>query len=134
MPDGEADLTELTRRGFRTLREDGVDAWMEGFTTPDFVWDVDPMGLGRFEGRAAYKRFFEDWISTYEDWFSEVLEVEQLGDQVTVADVRQGGRLRGSEPVEFRWAQLALWRGDRVQTVINYMTLDEARAAAAKLV
>jgi hypothetical protein len=133
VPDGEADLTELTRRAFRTLREEGVDAWLERFTTPDFVWDVEPMGLGRFEGRAASKQFYDDWVSSYEDWFSEAVEVEQLGDRVTLVDVRQGGRLRGSQPVEFRWAQLGLWRGDRIHTVINYLTLDDARAAAAKL-
>jgi ketosteroid isomerase-like protein len=131
--EAEADLTELTRRAFRTLSEEGVDAWVERFTTPDFVWDVDPMGLGRFEGRAACKEFFDDWVSSYDDWFSELVEVEQFGDQVTLVDVRQGGRLRGSEPVEFRWAQLGLWRGDRLHTVINYLTLDEARAAAAKI-
>jgi hypothetical protein len=133
VPDGEADLTELTRRAFRTLSEEGVDAWLERFTTPDLVWDVDPMGLGRFEGRAAYKQFYDDWVSSYEDWFAEAVEVEQLGDRVTLVDARQGGRLRGSRPVEFRWAQLGLWRGDRVHTVINYLTLDDARAAAAKL-
>jgi hypothetical protein len=133
VPDGEADLTELTRRAFRTLSDEGVDAWVERFTTPDFVWDVEPMGLGRFEGRAASKQFYDDWVSSYEDWFSEAVEVEQLGDRVTLVDVRQGGRLRGSQPVEFRWAQLGLWRGDRIHKVINYLSLDDARVAAAKL-
>jgi hypothetical protein len=133
VPDGEADLCELTRHAFRTLSEEGVDAWVERFTTSDFAWDVEPMGLGRFEGRAAYKQFYDEWVGSYEDWFSEVVAVEQLGDRMTLVDVRQGGRLRGSEPVELRWAQLALWRGDRVHTIINYRALDEAREAAAKL-
>lgn len=134
MPEAETSLTEVIRRGSRTLNDEGVDAWIEGFTTPDFVWDVEPMGLGRYQGRAAFREFFNDWIGSYDEWFSEVIEIDVIGPEIAVADVRQGGTLPGAkEPIELRWAQLNLWRGDRVHTVINYSTVDEARAAAADI-
>jgi hypothetical protein len=127
----EGHLAEVIRRGFRTLTEEGVDAWIEEFTVPDFVWDVESMGLGLYEGRAAYREFFDDWVSSYEEWFSEPEQIEEFAEDVTVQALRQGGRLRGSQQwVELRWAQVCLWEGNRVRRAVNYSTLDEARAAA----
>jgi ketosteroid isomerase-like protein len=129
----EGRLTERARRAYATLTHEGVDAWTD--PTPDFVWDMTPIGLGRYDGLPAFREFFLDWTSSYDDWYMELLEAEELSDSVIVLDARQGGRMRGSEQsLEFRLAQVGVWEGGRLKSVVNFLDLDEARAAAAELV
>jgi ketosteroid isomerase-like protein len=126
-------LTELARRAYATLTNEGADAWDD--PVPDFVWDLTPIGLGRYEGLPAFRDFFRDWVSSYDDWFMELLGADELSDSVIVISARQGGRMRGSEQsVDFRLAQVGVWDGDRLLSVTNYLELDAARAAAAELV
>jgi ketosteroid isomerase-like protein len=128
-------LTELIQRSLETLAKEGFDAWVEKFTTPDFVWDVTPMGLGRYEGRAAFREFYEDWISSYEDWFMEPVQIEEFTSDVAVVALRQGGRMRNSEQsVELRFAQLVVWDDTRIKKTVNYSDLEEARVAATEMV
>src|SRR5262249_55220981 len=132
MPD-EGRLTELARSAYATLTSEGADSWDE--PVPDFTWDLTPIGLGRYEGLPAFRDFFRDWVSSYDDWFMELLDAEELSDSVIVISARQGGRMRGSsQSVEFRLAQVGVYDGDRLLSVTNYLELDDARAAAAKLV
>jgi len=124
-------LTALVERSYSILMEEGIDAWIEKVATPDFVWDVSPMGLGRFETHDAFRRFYLDWTSSYEDWFIESGEVEEISDAVAVNPVRQGGRLHGGEQiVDLRYGQLGVWEGDRLKLAVNYPSLGEARAAS----
>jgi ketosteroid isomerase-like protein len=124
-------LPERVRRSYATLTTRGVDAWIDEFVAPDFIWDVEPMGLSRYEGTAAFREFFADWTVAYAEWFAEPLEIVEFGDEIVVAEVHQGGRPHGSDQlVELRWAQLAAWRGGRIVEAINFPTFDEACAAA----
>jgi hypothetical protein len=126
-------LTELARGAYATLTNEGAEAWHD--PSPDFVWDMTPIGLGRYEGIPAFREFFRDWVSSYDDWFMELVDSEELSDSVIVISARQGGRMRGSEQsVEFRLAQVGVWDGERLLSVTNYLELDEARAAARELV
>ncbi|MBA2439148.1 MAG: nuclear transport factor 2 family protein [Thermoleophilaceae bacterium] len=127
-------LSELVHRSYDYLAKEGSDAWIETFSTPDFVWDMTPMGLGRYEGGAAFREFFADWISSYDDWFLELEQVEEFAGDVVVNTVHQGGRMRESEQsVELRFVQVGVWEGSRVDRVVNYSDLEEARLAATEL-
>ena len=126
-------LTQLARRAYATLTAEGADAWDD--PAPDFVWDLTPIGLGRYEGLPAFREFFRDWVSSYDEWFMELLEAEELSDSVIVIAARQGGRMRGSEQsVDFHLAQVGVWEGERLKSVSNFLSWDEARAAAAEVV
>ena len=127
-------LEERARRAYEVFISEGEVRWLEEFTTPDFVWDVEPLGLGEYRGREAYQRFYEDWVSSYDTWSLEVEEQEVAGEGMTVTGLLQRGTPRGTDqPVEFRWGQLSLWEGDRISRVINFLTVEEARQRAAKL-
>jgi hypothetical protein len=52
-------------------------------------WDMSPMGLGIYEGRASMRRFWEDWAGAYEDLAVAAEEVLDLGNGVVFAVVRQ---------------------------------------------
>ena len=118
----------LVRRSYGVLMRDGIDAWLEQIPTEDFVWDMTGMGLGRRHGKKALKDFFCEWTASYEEWFIEPGEIEELSDSVVVNAVRQGGRLRGSEGrVVLDYGQLGVWEGERLKLAANYMSLPDAR-------
>ena len=128
------ELEERVRRGYDVFVKEGEDRWLEEFTTSDFVWDLEPLGLGHYEGRDTYRRFYEDWVSSYDTWSLEVEELEVVGEGMTVAGVVQRGTPRDTDQaVEFRWGQLSLWDGDRISRVINFETVEQARTRAAEL-
>ena len=100
----------------------------------DAVWDSSPMGMEVFEGRAAIRGFFVDWIGTYEEFSIECEEILDLGNGVVFAAVRQGGRPIGSTGhVELRYAAVAEWADGVAVRITNYSDVDEARVAAERL-
>src|SRR5207245_525947 len=68
------DLVELMRRAFEAFDRLDLDLTMS-FFGPDSVWDASPWGLGTFEGRAAVRRFFEDWVGPYDEFAIEPEEI-----------------------------------------------------------
>ena len=127
-------LEKRVRRGYEVFIAQGEDRWLDEFTTPDFVWDVEPLGLGEYRGRDAYRRFYGDWVSSYDTWSLEVEVLEVAGEGMTVIGVVQRGTPHDTDQqVEFRWGQLSLWEGDRISRVINFPTVEEARKRAAEL-
>ena len=127
-------LEERARRGYALFSEEGEDRWLQEFTTPDFVWDVEPLGLGHYQGRDAYRRFYEEWVSSYDTWSLELEQLEVIDPGMTLTSVVQRGTPRDTDQsVEFRWGQISLWDGDRMRRVINFETFEEARAKATRL-
>ena len=61
-----ADLAELGRQVNEAASRRDFDAMMS-FFGPAPVWDLSPMGLGVYEGVAAIRGFFEDWIGSYDE-------------------------------------------------------------------
>ena len=51
---------------------------MHSFFAPDGVWDMSPLGMGTFEGRAAIRAFLEDWQGAYGEFGVEAEEVLDL--------------------------------------------------------
>jgi ketosteroid isomerase-like protein len=124
---------ELARSSFEAINRGDFDAFMS-------VWGPDPVsytsggGLGTFEGRAAVRGFFEDWVSAYGEFEVEAESVIDLGNGVTYAVLRQRGRPVGSSSeVRFRFASVGLSVNGLFVRVTNYADLDTARAAAERL-
>ena len=127
------DLVELMRRRVDAADSGDVEA-MTSFFASDAVWDSSPMGMEVFEGRAAIRRFFEDWWGSYEESEAEAEEMVDLGKEVTFAVLIFSARPAGSGGVvRFRYAAVTEWVGGAVVRDTNYTDIDEARAAAEQL-
>src|SRR5439155_19838019 len=75
------DLVELSRRTFDAYNRRDFDTVMS-FYGRDCVWDASPWGIGTFEGTAAVRGFFEEWIGAYEEFAIEPEEILDLGNGV----------------------------------------------------
>jgi ketosteroid isomerase-like protein len=126
------DLVELLRRAFEAGNRGDLDALM-GFYTADVVLEAAGTGLS-FEGRAAVRRFYEDWFSVYKDFESELEEALDLGNGVGFSVLRSRGRPVGSTAsAEQCSAWVSTWVEDVIPLVTVYTDIDEARAAAERL-
>jgi ketosteroid isomerase-like protein len=127
------DLVELVRRSVEEAGKGDLDAHM-AFYAPDAVWDASPMGIGTFEGQAAMRGFWEDWLSSYEGWELQLVEVQDLGNGVTFGVLDQRGRLAGSSgEIELCYGSVTEWEDGKIARITNYIDIDEARAAAERL-
>jgi ketosteroid isomerase-like protein len=127
------DLVELARRTIEAGSKRDLDAAMAIYK-PDAVWDASPMGIGTFEGQAAIRGFWEDWLSSYEDFELQMLEAQDLGNGVTFGVLLQRGRLVGSSgEIELRYAAVTEWEDGKIARTTNYTDIDEARSAAGRL-
>jgi ketosteroid isomerase-like protein len=127
------DLAKRWRQGMEAFVRRDLDAMMS-FYAPDAVWDASFVGIGTFEGRAAIRRHFEDWIAPYEEYGIEWEEDQGLGKGVVFAVGRQIGRPHGSATrVQHRPAFVSEWVEGMVVRVTIYLDIDKARAAAERL-
>jgi ketosteroid isomerase-like protein len=127
------DLVELARRSFEPLSRHDVDGIMS-FYAPDAVWDLSTGGLGMFRGHAAIRDFMEDWLRSYDRVEVDLGEVVHLGSGVVFIVCEQKGLLAGSGgEVAIRYAAVIVWVDGLIESVTNYLDIDEARAAAARL-
>ena len=127
------DLLERWRESFTAFDAGDIDPALRLWGT-DPVWDLSPMGLGVYEGLAAIRDMWEDWVGSYEDWEAKPTEMLDLGNGVTLAVVTQTGRPAGSSgEVRLRYAAVAVWVDSAAMRITNYGDIDEARAAAERL-
>jgi ketosteroid isomerase-like protein len=127
------DLVELVRGSIEALARRDLDAATSVYG-PDCVWDTGPTGLLTFEGQAAIRGFFEDWIAAYEEFEIDVEEILGLGNGVTFALFTQRGRPVGSSgEVRFRAASVGVWAEGLQVRASNYLNIDEARIVAERL-
>ena len=89
------DLVERVRRSIQAANDRDIDLALT-FFAPDALWDMSPMGMGRFEGIEAIRGFFEDWIGAYEESAMDAEEIVDLGNGVTFAVLLQKGRPVGA--------------------------------------
>jgi hypothetical protein len=112
-----------------------ADATMP-FYGADAGYDMSRVGLGTFEGRAAIRRFLEDWLSSYQETEDEMQETIDLGNGIVFARVRETGRPSGSSDqsrVHAVYGFVFVWTDRKVARVTVYTDVDEARAAAERL-
>jgi len=127
------DLVEPMRHYADAANRHDSDALM-GFYGPDAVCEVMALGTS-FEGVDAIRGFLEDWIGSYEEFEVGVEEILDLGNGVALAVYVMGGRPVGSTGhVRYRIAQVSTWADGVVARVTGYNDIDEARAAAERLV
>jgi ketosteroid isomerase-like protein len=128
------DLVELTRVIFDAVERKDWDAVIS-FHSPDSVWDASRFDVGIFEGKEAIRGLFEGWLDAYEDWHVEQEEVVALGNGVVFVLGRQTARLRGSDAyLQGKEALIFEWIAGMIVRVAAYSDIDEARAAAERLV
>jgi ketosteroid isomerase-like protein len=128
------DLTELVRRSVQPLNVRDYDAAMR-FWAPDGVLDLSRTVLGTYEGHAAIRAYLEEAVGPYDDVQVEFEEVHDVGNGVAFAVQVVNARLAGSTgSVKGRWAAVSIWSDGLVERVTNYFDIDEARAAAERLV
>jgi ketosteroid isomerase-like protein len=127
------DLVGLMLRGVDALNRRDLDEFLSGWA-PDAVLDTGGM-MGTFEGAAAIRGFFEDWFASYEELWIEQEEVLSLGNGVVCAVLIQKARLVGSSgDVRHRNALVGVWVGGSLVRSTAYTDIDQARAAAERLV
>ncbi len=132
-PKTSYDLVQLTRAWFEAATGGDLDRTLS-FFGPDPSWDMSPMGMGVFEGLAAIRGFYADWMGAYEDYRIEAEEISDLGNGVTFGVVLQQGRPMGSAgTVQLRYGTLATWVDGKATRVWNYPDIAEARAVAERL-
>ena len=127
------DLVELAREAFEAADCGDFDVFVSIYA-PDAV--LESMGMGTsFEGVAAIRGFFEDFTSAYEEYGVEPEEILDLGNGVVFGVIVQQGRLVGSSAhVQMRFASVAVFADGVIVRNTLYTDIDEARAAAERLV
>src|SRR5271169_3333637 len=127
------DVVALTRAFCRVGGR--VDEEMS-FYGPDPVYDVSPMGIGVFHGRAAIRSFLVDWMTSFEGYSEEAEEIVDFGKGIAFAAVRETGRPTGSG-VDTRthstYGFVIAWIDGKIARMTAYPDIDEARAAAERL-
>jgi ketosteroid isomerase-like protein len=128
-----SDVIALTRSRVDAAHSGDIDA-MTSFFASDAVWDSSPMGMELYEGRAAIRRFFEDWWRDYELSGAEAEEMLALGNDVTFVVLTLKGRPADSVgEVHLRYAAVTEWVDGMVVRDTNYTDIDEGRGAAERL-
>jgi ketosteroid isomerase-like protein len=126
------DPVELVGDVFEAVNRRDFDAMLSHFA-PDAVWEAAPLGV-RFEGVAAIRDFFDDWIGSYQEFEMEPEEVLDLGNGVVFSASIQGGRPLGSTGVvRVRSGFVGVLVDGTIVQVTVYADIDEARAAAERL-
>ena len=124
------DLVELVRKQLEALDRRDLDGVMNN-VAEDGVLEGRFENL--FEGRAAIRRFIEDWFRVWEELDVEFEEVSDLGGGVVFAVVIQDGRpVAGDGRVRQREGWVYLWVGGSIARLTT-LEVDQARAAAERL-
>jgi ketosteroid isomerase-like protein len=93
-----------------------------------------PDDAGVMHGRDALARYLADWAETFADFTTSLEEAEAIGDDHVLALGRVAGRARASGvETELRVAVLYTVRDGRIVRGREYLTQDEALAAASQL-
>jgi ketosteroid isomerase-like protein len=135
MAEGPAspDLLQRQRRAVEAGGRRDWDAAMT-FYAPDAVWDASRAGGVTFEGAAAIRSFFEDWVGAYEEYGHEIVESRDLGNGIVFTLLVIDGRLAGgTSRVQETWSWTATWVEGMCERVVADTDIDQARAAAERL-
>jgi ketosteroid isomerase-like protein len=127
-----AENVESARRGFEHFVETGEPA--AHLWAPDFVWDMSTFRgwpeRKLYEGIEGTREFLADWVSAWEDWRLDLVELIDAGDDV-VAIMHQSGRSKATGlPVDMTFAQVWSYENGRQTRMRMYADPEEALRAA----
>jgi ketosteroid isomerase-like protein len=124
---------EVVRRSWEALEHGGLDAAAE-FWDPGIEWRAVEGALddiGVFSGRDTMRRYYEEWVSTFDEFRAGPEEIIFASGDLVGAVIRTAGRARGSAGwVEGRYAVVYTVRGGRIVRGREYATAGQAREAA----
>ena len=124
------DLVELVRKQLEALDRRDLDGVMNSVAEHTVL---EGRVENFLEGRAAIRRFLEDWFRAWEELDFELEEVSDLGGGVVFAVVIQDGRpVGGDGRVRQREGWVYLWVGGSIARLTT-SEVDQARAAAERL-
>jgi ketosteroid isomerase-like protein len=123
-------LVELVQRWIDARNAGNIDAAMN-LCASDIVFE----GLFEtFEGRAAVRGFFQDWLDTYDELEVAVEEMRDLGNGVTFGVCTQRGRPRGTAGwVRVRYGVVTTWEDELLRRNTSSLDVEQARADAERL-
>ena len=129
-----SERVEVVRRQFAALRAGGLDA-VEAFWHPDIEWRAvvgAADDVGPIQGRAALRRYYQDWIDSLDDLDARLEEVlAEKADRVAVT-LRNTGRGRASGVVtQGRYHVACTVRDGVIVSGREYATPAEAIAAVS---
>src|SRR2546421_12757919 len=130
MPEANVDVV---RRQFEAFGRGGLDAVAE-FWDPDIEWRAVEGALddiGVFTGRDAMRRYYEDWVSTFDEFRAGPEEIIFASGDRVGAVIHTAGRARGSDGwVQGRYAVVYTVCDGRIVRGREYATAGQARDAA----
>ena len=116
------------------------DAWAKGdldavFATyhPEIEWDTthfqDWPETGVYRRHDGVRRFFEDWLATWDSYEVRLEEAIEVGERVLTLYWQRGVGRGGGVPMEFRGAQVIAFRDGKIAVIDNYSDPSQALAA-----
>jgi ketosteroid isomerase-like protein len=129
-----SESVEVVRLQFAAFADGGLDA-VADFWHPDIEWRAVKGAaddVGPIHGRAALRRYYQDWVDTIDDLRAELEEVlAEEGERVAVT-MRNSGRGRASGvPIEGRYHLACTVRDGLIVSGREYATRGEAIAATS---
>ena len=126
------DLVELGSRALEAGNRGDLDAVMSFYAPDAVVENAD--GLGTFEGKAAIRDLWQDWLASFEELWVEPEEVLDLGHGLVFSVFLVRGRPVGSGgEVRQRTGGVTELANGLIVRVTFYTDIDNARAAAQRL-
>jgi len=120
---------EVVRASYEAFAHGGLDRYLEYFTD-DVDYRADD--TGPIHGKDALRAFFEDWITTFDGFRMEPVELIDAGEHTVVAVERFAGcaKLSGVA-TDQTVGEVFTLRNGRIARGREYLTRDEALEAAA---
>jgi ketosteroid isomerase-like protein len=123
---------QVVRDALQAFAERGLAA-MADFWAADINWraiEGAPDDVGEMQGAEALRRYFQDWIDTFDDVSNVPEELLDLGDGRVLAMQRARGRAKASGvETELRYAVVYTVRGGKIARGREY--IDRATALDA---
>jgi ketosteroid isomerase-like protein len=123
---------EVVRRQFAAFEHGGLDAaaefWHAGIDWRAVEGAADDVGV--ITGTQALRRYYEDWVETFDELRAEVEEVIFESAERCAVLVRNSGRARGSQAlIQGRYYVVCTVRDGLIVSGREYETRDEALEA-----
>jgi ketosteroid isomerase-like protein len=126
---------DLVRDALHAFAERGLAA-MTDFWAADINWraiEGAPDDVGEIQGPEALRRYFQDWIDTFDNVSNVPEELVDLGDDRVLAVQRATGRARASGvETELRYAVVYTVRDGKISGGREYIDRATALEAAGR--